>query len=321
MATTQSDNNFRQLPPGTKLLDHQVAGHLVNQKNNVIPFLQTKDKTLLKLIQLPPRGRRELNFYQTVFDEKAESDPILRRLKDFLPYFYGTCKFDIFPDELYLHLEDMTVEFEKASIADIKIGSQTYDPEASAEKIQYEKIKNQFSTEVGFKMGFRVYRPSTDTFHFPCRKKLLQLDQFRILEEGIGEYFNLSESLRKDAVFAILLELIDIKNWFENQRKFAFYSSSLLCIYEGLWPCKQHLAAVSQLPPSNHSIVNKNNGDCRAMTNIEDLLQSSYGKRDSCVKVKMIDFSHVYATCERDNNYLIGLDSLINYLKRLLTEL
>lgn len=144
---------------------------------------------------------------------------------------------------------------------------------------------------------------------------------FFFLYPGIGEYFNLSEGLRKDAVFAILLELTDIKNWFENQRRFAFYSSSLLCIYEGLWPCKHHLAAVSRLHPSNRSIVNGDNSDCCTTTNIEDLLQSSYGRKDSCVKVKMIDFSHVYTTCERDNNYLTGLDSLINYLKRLLTEL
>ncbi|GAB1608478.1 inositol polyphosphate multikinase-like [Argonauta hians] len=311
MADLKSSEQNR-LPPGMAPLDHQIAGHLMQtMQKNAIAFLKPNKETLLKLMQLPPRGQCELKFYQTLFDDQAGSDSVLKRLREFLPKFYGTWKLDIFPDETYIHLEDLTIWFNKPCIADIKIGSQTYSPNATYEKIQYEKVKSQFSKLIGFKMGFRVYRPSTDTFYFACRKTLLQMDQFRMLREGIGEYFNLSESLRKDAIFAILLELMDIKAWFESQRKYAFYSSSLLCIYEGIRPCNEHLLAVS-----NHLSKN-NNGS--STTSIEDFLSNTH-VRHACVKVKMIDFGHVFTTCERDDNYISGLDNLINYLKILLLE-
>ena len=50
---------------------------------------------------------------------------------------------------------------------------------------------------------------------------------------GLGTYFGIKHGLRKDAIEYLLQKLYDIEKWFKSQRKFAFYASSLLMIYEG----------------------------------------------------------------------------------------
>lgn len=50
---------------------------------------------------------------------------------------------------------------------------------------------------------------------------------------GLGLYFNIKHGLRKDAIKVILDKLYEIEKWFLSQKKFAFYASSLLLVYEG----------------------------------------------------------------------------------------
>lgn len=51
-------------------------------------MLIDKDGKLLKPLQEPPRGERELHFYENVFS-KDISDAVTLKLKSFLPTFYG----------------------------------------------------------------------------------------------------------------------------------------------------------------------------------------------------------------------------------------
>ena len=43
---------------------------------------------MLKPVQRPPKGEREVIFYETVFDEAEERNEILQ-LRRFLPRYYG----------------------------------------------------------------------------------------------------------------------------------------------------------------------------------------------------------------------------------------
>jgi len=51
-------------------------------------MLQHLDGSILKPVQPPPRGEREVNFYRKIFDPKCD-DPVLLTLRPFLPKFLG----------------------------------------------------------------------------------------------------------------------------------------------------------------------------------------------------------------------------------------
>ena len=62
----------------------------------ILGMLLDSDGKLLKPIQAPPRGEREVEFYQTVFGYETSNQTILR-LRQFVPTFYGV-KHVVFPD-------------------------------------------------------------------------------------------------------------------------------------------------------------------------------------------------------------------------------
>ena len=54
-------------------------------------------------------------------------------------------------------MEDVTAAFEKPCILDVKIGARTWDPEAPAEKVAYERSKYPLGQKLGFRLlGIRV---------------------------------------------------------------------------------------------------------------------------------------------------------------------
>ena len=80
----------------------------------------------------------------------------------------------------------------------------------------------------------------------------------------------------------------EIKNWFEKQTTYHFYSSSLIVIYEA---------------------------------NLEDILNNNHPSNDqqNLVRIVMADFAHVFpARDQLDTNYLFGINRLIDHLKLLL---
>ena len=81
----------------------------------------------------------------------------------------------------------------------------------------------------------------------------------------------------------------EIKEWFEKQRNYHFYSSSIIIAYE-----------------SDLETINSNEKD-------------TLNEIDTKVRLAMIDFTHVYpAQDQPDSNYLFGLNNLLNLLNTLL---
>ncbi|PIN88635.1 hypothetical protein AB205_0122980, partial [Aquarana catesbeiana] len=123
---------------------------------SLLGILQHPDGTVLKQLQPPPRGPRELDFYNMVFSSDC-TDSKLRDLRTFLPKYFGTWSPPGSADDLYLKLEDITRKFNKPCIMDVKIGQKSYDPYASAEKIQQQVSKYPLMEEIGFLvLGMRV---------------------------------------------------------------------------------------------------------------------------------------------------------------------
>lgn len=73
---------------------------------------------------------------------------------------------------------------------------------------------------------------------------------------GLGTYFSLKHRLRKDAIRILLQKLREVERWFLTQRRFSFYASSLLMIYEGETQQNDYFT------PCNHC----HRGDCLCST-------------------------------------------------------
>lgn len=222
-------------------LSHQVAGHKYGVDK--VGILQHPDGTVLKQVQPPPRGPREMQFYNMVFAENC-SDPCLLDLQNHLPRYYGTWSSPDSPNELYLKLEDVTSHFNRPCIMDVKLGQRSYDPLASQEKREQQIRKYPLMEEIGFLiLGMRVYDVRSNTFDSYNQHYGRGLARDTV-KDGLAKFFHNGVCLRKDAIRASIGRLQQILHWFHSQQQLAFYASSLLFVYEGL-PSSLSSASIS----------------------------------------------------------------------------
>nr|XP_046232116.1 inositol polyphosphate multikinase [Scatophagus argus]XP_046232117.1 inositol polyphosphate multikinase [Scatophagus argus]XP_046232118.1 inositol polyphosphate multikinase [Scatophagus argus] len=222
-------------------LSHQVAGHKYGVDK--VGILQHPDGTVLKQLQPPPRGEREMQFYSMVYAEDC-CDPCLLELQNHLPKYYGTWSSPDSPNDLYLKLEDVTRRFIKPCIMDVKLGQRSYDPFASQEKREQQIRKYPLMEEIGFLvLGMRVYKVCSDMFDSYDQHYGRGLIKDTI-KDGLAKFFHNGVSLRKDAVSASICRVQRILRWFESQHQLTFYASSLLFVYEGL-PSSSSLPCLS----------------------------------------------------------------------------
>ncbi|KAI3365328.1 hypothetical protein L3Q82_010420 [Scortum barcoo] len=224
-------------------LSHQVAGHKYGVDK--VGILQHPDGTVLKQLQPPPRGPREMQFYSMVYAEDC-CDPCLLELQSHLPKYYGTWSSPDSPSDLYVKLEDVTRRFVKPCIMDVKLGQRSYDPFASQEKREQQIRKYPLMEEIGFLvLGMRVYKVCSDTFDSYDQHYGRGLVK-ETIKDGLAKFFHNGISLRKDAVSASICRVQRILRWFESQQQLAFYASSLLFVYEGL-PSSSSSSSLSSL--------------------------------------------------------------------------
>lgn len=235
---------------------------------------------VLKPVQRFPKGCRELEFYNKVF-EKDQRDPIYVEIKRWIPKFFGVEIIQISNrNPQYMKLEDVTKHFDKPCITDLKIGKQTYNPLADLDKITKERSKYPRLSEVGFQLlGMRIYDPSSNNYTQYDRIFGRSLEPEELCDKGLRLFLTQNGEIRRDALKEIILQVKHIKDFFVRQRKLSFYSSSLLVVYEG------------------NSL--------------------SEGKVSNVASVKMIDFAHVFPTQNSDENYIFGLETLLKMFSSL----
>lgn len=273
-----------EIPPNFCIPTHQVAGHFHGQSKTKLGLLQTKDGFIYKAIQSPPRGQRELDFYKRIFSTEEENlNTDEKKLKRLLPGYGGEI---IINEVVYLKMHDTTFGLNEPLVIDLKIGRVTYDPEATNDKILRQRLKYPPCERTGFQlMGMRIYDND--------RGKIVKYDKVfgrsRCEEDLIhcfGLYYQInSPKPQKFAIKEALKKLIEIKKWFEKQKSFRFFASSILIVYE---------------------------------KNLEDLILNE-DLKSQLIRVNMIDLTHVFPGLgEIDSNYLAGLNTLIDYHHRLL---
>ena len=226
--------NGTAMPGGYTVYGHQVAGHRFETGKQ--GMLLDSDGKLLKPIQAPPRGEREVEFYQTVFGCETSDQSILR-LRQFVPTFHGV-KHVVFPGlpfkvDNYIILENLTRHFNKPCILDIKIGKCVTDHRATEAKRERAFKKYPQQEEFGFRiLGMKFFSKSCEHFTFYDKTFGKNLRTQAEILMGLKEFF-CQEEHGKGHIEEILKNLEAIKLWALEQRIFRLYSSSVLIIYEG----------------------------------------------------------------------------------------
>jgi hypothetical protein len=109
---------------------------------------------------------------------------------------------------------------------------------------------------------------------------------------GLGLFYQFDQKGQKIAVRETIKRLNDIKLWFEKQTTYNFFASSILIIYES---------------------------DLERMC--EENLKNTESYLTQFVRAKMCDLTHIFRSDSKiDENYLFGLNCLIDHLKRLLND-
>lgn len=270
----------------------QVAGHGSIDAKQAI--LTGKNGCILKPIQAPPRGLREKKFYDDIYSSDKETD---HQFKPFLPKYFGSCKKKSGTGELaeFLMIENLSQGYSKPCIMDVKVGAKTYGPDASKEKIakqdaSYSGTKKPFGFSV---LGMSLYAgEDKETFKILSKDYGKSLNETNIHDFLVNYLDSESNLVAAKAVCSIFLEkLIPLLELFRVQSTYHLYGSSLLFVYN------------AEMVP-------------RFAAGEIDHKQLS-----ESVRVTMIDFAHVWdGEGKLDDNYLTGLNNIVNILEEFINK-
>lgn len=124
-------------------------------------FRDIRNGQLLKPI-LDKRGKRELRFYQLLFNESSQENQqttkadheLIQRLRSFVPFFYGN---EWLQQVQFIRLQDITQSMHQPNLMDIKIGRTTHDRLADEKKVQHELDKTTTNRTLGYRvLGVKV---------------------------------------------------------------------------------------------------------------------------------------------------------------------
>jgi len=263
-------------------LETQIAGHGSNNDGKR-GLLMHESGFVLKPIQSPPKGGREVSFYQTISTSSVSTDIQLRKLT---AKFFGTESVKISNGEYceYLVLENLTQGFAKPCVMDVKIGSVTYGPDASDSK-KTKEAQSYAGTKIPY--GFSVlgiisnshegYKRFTKAFGRSLGENNI--------DDVLDHFLNVDHQFAKLIAKCFLEKLDEFLDFFSHQTTYHVYASSLLFVYD-----------------------------------YEALEAENYNLRNP-VRLKLIDFAHVFpGNGELDQNFLFGLKNLSELFRKFLNQ-
>ena len=265
----------------------QVGGHGSVDKSQSMKV--NKEGLVMKPVQEGVRGEREMEFFKAVTNT---ADPGKAVFKNFIPEFHGIHRKTLLGGKTveYLMMENLTKDFLKPCIMDVKIGARTYGPDASQ-----KKRAQQDASYVGTKQAFGFSVPGLSVHVGEDKDQVIVKgkDYGRTLDkDNIDEVFDLyldinnEPGLAKELAKLFVAKLMKVKELFQHQTEYHFFASSLLFVYDA---------------------------DVARTYKEED--GTSLKKS---VSVKMIDFAHVWpAENKTDKNYIQGVQSLIDFFQNI----
>jgi hypothetical protein len=219
-------------------------------------------------------------------------------------------------------MEDKAYGFRYPAVIDFKLGKVTHDPIATPEKIFHHKTRYPPVERLGFQLlGMRVFNKADNSFTHFDKVFGRSLTEENLIH-GLALYFQFHQQPQFKAIKETIIKFEEIKQWFEKQRSYHFYASSLIVIYEANLEDIMNNAKVCYVIENKENQFDENNNSFNKnqTTTTNTTLQNCFNL-SSCFKIFMADFAHVFpANNTIDRNYLDGLDNLITYLKTLLSS-
>ncbi|XP_025421410.1 inositol polyphosphate multikinase alpha-like [Sipha flava] len=256
--------------------DDQVGGHKFTKEKPLLGLLKHKEGYILKSVEGGTKGKNEVRFY-----EELKNNETLINLRELVPSYFGTVTVKInSKDMTFIVLDDITSGMKKPCVMDVKIGLQTWEPGCSEKKkkdenAKYKECKEEWSFCIP---GFQVYDLLNSTLGHPRKydkefgKNLdpgKVISVFKTFLNFNSEYLGLEKLVQ-----SFTAQLDHIRRYFQTQKHYHFYSSSVLLAY-----------------------------DAETLTNNEDTYP--------LLRVSLIDFAHVTpANGQIDLNYLQGITNL-----------
>ena len=284
---------FRIRVDNVRPLDTQVAGHGSEDRHNKGSsrgMLLHEDGFVLKPVQAPPKGEREVDFYHYISTSPHLID---REFYSYLPRFYGTesMKDDSLVQKQFLILENITQGMTQPCVMDIKVGAKTYGPDATAQKIRQEDSKYLGTKK---SLGFSVLGIITYSQEEKRMKRWDKSYGMSLSADNLEEILNIylvlgiNPEASKRIASTFLRRINKIADFFERQDMHHVYASSLLFAFD---------YRLLQREYSNQSEV--------------ESIQFSQSELDALVRLKMIDFAHVFpANGTPDLNFQQGIQNI-----------
>ncbi|KAL7675905.1 hypothetical protein ACOME3_002165 [Neoechinorhynchus agilis] len=214
---TSTDLVQPEIPHGTRVLEHQVAGHFFGASKTLFGALQdTNGRIVLKSLNASPNAPKEHFFYEQLMLKKMthrDYDQLLSLTPRYLGLFQPKNQSGI----QYLKLENLCNGFRKPCIKDVKIGRLTFDLDADEKKMRREIEKCPLALQIGFQfVGMKVFTQETYVYHERRCCRAMTIDQ---IVHGMA-YFYQSHLNR-------------LGGGCGSQRSFKMFGVSMLIIYEG----------------------------------------------------------------------------------------
>ncbi|KAH8857946.1 Inositol polyphosphate multikinase [Schistosoma japonicum] len=263
------------LPTCTEPYAFQVAGHSRENSSN-FEILRDKSKPLIyKSLQDCQRGMREVMFYRRVFSPDASEALIL--LRQFIPIYFGIFRCPT-TKAFYMGLSDLVANFKQPNVCDFKMGTITYFPDSSEDKIAREQSKYAWRRKLGFVLsGMQVYDTENHyLIKFP-KEFGRNLTPEQVYSVGVKTF------LGSDSTYCIKLaqnyiqQLGHILNWYVEYgaELLTFCRSSLLLIHETINNnsgnsihdhCPSKSCPASLIFPSSSTHINNTHTLCATTT-------------------------------------------------------
>jgi len=265
-------------------LETQIAGH-GSCNDGQRGMLMHESGFVLKPVQAPPKGLREVSFYQTISTSTSETDI---KFKALTAKFFGTDSVKLANGDLseYLVLENLTQGFSRPCVMDVKIGSVTYGPDASEAK-KGKEAQSYAGTKIPF--GFSVLgiiSNSNNGFKRLTKAFGKSLSENNI-DDVLDNFLSLPSGLAKIVAGCFLEKLDEFIEFFSKQTTYHVYASSLLFVYD-------------------FDALDLESENC----NLGDF-----------VRLKLIDFAHVFpGNGELDQNFLFGLKNLSGLFSKFISN-
>ncbi|PAA47425.1 hypothetical protein BOX15_Mlig022499g2, partial [Macrostomum lignano] len=247
-----SSTEHPHLPSDVCNYEHQITGYgnLLPHKIGDDPLGQflysPSERCVYKPVQEAPKGPREVNFYEAVFGSRKDEPPFdpqqrhqvqqLSALRCFLSSFLGVHQHPV-TGKLYIRLSDLLDGFARPSIIDIKMGARRHEPDCSGETKE-RPDRYAYRQQTGFFVtGMRLWRQECHGYELHGKRYGREVTPSNMQTAVLQPL--LSTAPAQHRVFLVkqlLAGLESLQRWFETQRMYHFYASSILL---GVESCPQ----------------------------------------------------------------------------------